>query len=88
MFTLLNLWWREREGSTITTNQNEINDAFAIWERIDVSQELNLPSYIYNLYTEVILAAWNNKIQAGLKNGLTSNNIAKKIYEVFEQMLI
>ncbi len=86
-FALLNLWWREREGSTITANQNDINDAFAIWERIGVSQELNLPPYIYNLYTEVILAAWNDKIQAGRKSGLTRNDIAKKYYEVFEQML-
>ena len=86
-FALLNLWWRERDGSTITANQDDINDAFAIWERIGVSQELNLPPYIYNLYTEVILAAWNDKIQAGRKSGLTRNDIAKKYYEVFEQML-
>lgn len=86
-FALLNLWWREREGSTITANQDDINDAFAIWERIGVSQELNLPPYIYNLYTEVILAAWNDKIKAGRKSGLTRNDIAKKYYEVFEQML-
>lgn len=86
-FALLNLWWREREGSTITANQNDINDAFAIWERIGVSQELNLPPYIYNLYTEVILAAWNDKILVNRKRGLTRNDIAKKYYEVFEQML-
>lgn len=86
-FALLNLWWRERDGTTITANQDDINDAFAIWERIGVSQELNLPPYIYNLYTEVILAAWNDKIQAGRKSGLTRNDIAKKYYEVFEQML-
>lgn len=86
-FALLNLWWREREGTTITANQDDINDAFAIWERIGISQELNLPPYIYNLYTEVILAAWNDKIQAGRKSGLTRNDIAKKYYEVFEQML-
>jgi hypothetical protein len=84
---LLNLWWRERDGSTITANQDDIAEAFCIWERIGVSQELNLPPYIYNLYTEVILAAWQEKAAADRKGGLTRNDIAKKYYEVFEQML-
>jgi len=86
-FALLNLWWREREGSTITANLDDIHQAFAVWERIGVSQELNLPPYIYSLYTEVILAAWDDKIQQGRKGGLIRNDIAKKYYEVFEQML-
>lgn len=86
-FSLLNLWWRDRDGSTITANQNDIAEAFCIWERIGVSQELNLPPYIYNLYTEVILAAWQEKATDGRKGGLTRNDIAKKYYEVFEQML-
>lgn len=86
-FALLNLWWRNRDGSTITANQDDIAEAFCIWERIGVSQELNLPPYIYNLYTEVILAAWQEKAASGHKAGLTRNDIAKKYYEVFEQML-
>lgn len=86
-FALLNLWWRDREGSTITANQEDIAEAYAIWERIGVSQELNLPPYVYNLYSEVILAAWKEKAGDGCKRGLTRNDIAKKHYEVFEQML-
>lgn len=86
-FALLNLWWRDRDSSTITANQDDIAEAFCIWDRIGVSQELNLPPYICNLYTEVILAAWQEKATAGHKAGLTRNDIAKKYYEVFEQML-
>lgn len=48
---------------------------------------LALPPYIYNLYSEVILIAWQEKEAAGRKGGLTRNDIAKKYYEVFEQML-
>jgi hypothetical protein len=58
---LLNLWFRKREKSTIITNNEDLLEAFVIWDKISVSQELNLPPYIYNLYTEVILEAWYNK---------------------------
>ena len=60
-FALINLWWREKSGTTITANEDDIEQAFKIWDAISVSQELNLPPYIYNLYQEVILKAWNDK---------------------------
>lgn len=86
-FALLNLWWREREGSTITANAEDIEQAFFVWEKIAVSQELNLPPYIYNLYSEVILSTWQEKVAAGHKGGITRNDISKKYYEIYEQML-
>ena len=52
---LLNLWFREREGQTIIANENDINEAFKIWETISEPQELNLPPYILKFYQEIIL---------------------------------
>lgn len=81
-FALLNLWHREREGQTIMANEEDIEEAFKIWEEISESQELNLPPYIYHLYQDVILSAWQDK-QAGLSRG----EIFKKHFEVYGRVL-
>ena len=60
-FALLNVWWREKIGTTISANDDDIEEAFKLWDKISVSQEVNLPPYIYNLYNDIILAAWNEK---------------------------
>ncbi len=92
---LLNVWWRERNGSTITANEEDINEAFKLWDKISVSQELNLPPFIYNLYKEVIVPAWNKKNDnAGKlekeyfgKIGLSRQEVLSKHYEVYGRML-
>jgi len=95
IFALLNLWWRERSESTITANEEDIDAAFKIWDEISVSQELNLPPYIYNLFQEVILKAWHNKnegrsaefAEAIPTQGLSRQEILQKHYEVYGRML-
>jgi len=94
-FAVLNVWWRERNGSTITANEEDINDAFKLWNKISVSQELNLPPYIYNLYQEVILPAWEAK--NGGRNeafeeitgmlGLSRQEVLQKHFAVYGRML-
>ncbi len=94
-FALVNLWWRDRNGSTITANGKDIEQAFAIWDIISVSQELNLPPYIYNLYQEVILKAWDEKnsnrsegfVEATGLLGLSRQEILQKHFEVYGRML-
>lgn len=92
---LLNVWWRDRNGSTITANEDDINEAFKLWDKISVSQELNLPPYIYNLYKEVILPAWEAK-NAGRnevieeitgKLGLSRQELLEKHFAVYGRML-
>ena len=86
-FALLNLWWRERKGSTITANEDDIAQAFNVWDKVATSQELNLPPYIYDLYQDVILKAWED-LGANLEGrGLTRQEILRKHYEVYETML-
>jgi hypothetical protein len=88
---LLNLWWRERDGSTITANDNDIEQAFLIWEKMSVSQELNLPPYIYKLYQEVIMPIWAQKTPqvslGGQREGISRRELLDKHYDVYGRML-
>lgn len=94
-FAILNVWWRNRNGSTITANEDDINDAFKLWDKISVSQELNLPPYIYNLYKEVILPAWEAKNDGRNeafeeftgKLGLSRQELLEKHFAVYGRML-
>ncbi|MBL7143303.1 MAG: hypothetical protein ISS76_03640 [Phycisphaerae bacterium] len=94
-FALLNLWFRGREGSTIVANEDDIEEAFRIWDTISESQELNLPPYIFQLYREVILPAWNEKNQNRAeeleevtgKLGLSRQDIIQKHYQVYGRFI-
>jgi DNA primase len=94
-FALLNLWFREREDSTITANQDDIEEAFRIWDGISESQELGLPPYIYQLFQEVIVPAYKEKNKGraeGLEEatgslGLTRQDISQKHYEVYGRFI-
>ena len=90
-FALLNLWFRKRDGATIITNDEDIKGAFKIWDTTSESQDLNLPPYIFHLYHEVILSAWNDKNKNRTeefeeitgKLGLTRQDIIQKHYQVY-----
>ena len=90
-FALLNLWFRDRDRSAIVANENDIEEAFRIWDAISESQELNLPPYVYRLYQEVILPAYAEKNagradefeQATGPLGLTRQDILQKHYQVY-----
>ncbi len=96
-FALLNLWFREKgqDGLTIIANDSDIDEAFKIWEIISESQELNLPPYIFNLYREVILSAWNDKNNnrsEGFQEitgelGISRQEISQKHYQVYGRFI-
>src|SRR3989344_4183227 len=84
---LLNLWWREKDGSTITANEEDIEEGFKIWDKISVSQEHNLPPYVYDLFKEVIMPAWEEKDIGMASGGLTRQEILQKHYAVYGRTL-
>jgi len=90
-FALLNLWWRERKGSTIIANEEDVREAFKVWARVAESQELNIPPYLYNLYYEIILPAWRDKNpdngEVSGTTGLLRSEILKKHHEVYGRVL-
>jgi 5S rRNA maturation endonuclease (ribonuclease M5) len=89
VFALLNVWFRNKSGATIIANQDDVNDAVRIWEKISESQEYNLPPYAYNLYKEVIIPAYLEKNQTNLfeKSGLSRQDILNKHFQVHGRTL-
>ncbi|MBU1165215.1 hypothetical protein KKA15_06700 [Patescibacteria group bacterium] len=90
---LLNFFHRKRDGDIIIACEEDIKTAFNIWNGISESQELNLPPYILDLYKEVILLAWNEKIEVNklselsIESGLTRQEIQKKHFQVYGRYL-
>ncbi len=84
---LLNLWWRERDGSTLIANEEDIQEAYKIWQRISISQEFNLTPYVHQIYTEIIQPLWKEKKDEDTLNindgryGVTRLEILQKYYK-------
>ncbi len=90
IFALLNLWFRDREEQGIVANETDINDAFAVWDQIAESQELNLPPYVFNFFYDVITPAYNKKnseLTDGEKTGLTRQEISQEHYRVYGRFI-
>ena len=92
---LLNLGHRERTGNSIATAPEDIEAGFALWERLSISQELNLPPYIYNLFMDVIYTEWAESNGGTVENppqlvgslGITRDAIYKRHYRVYDRMI-
>ncbi len=86
-FALINWLWRDRDGTVITANDDDVEAAIKLWAKISVSQELNLPPYVYNVHFDVIVPAWTTKNADSdellEKTGVTRQEICKKYFEVY-----
>jgi hypothetical protein len=79
----LNLWLREKSDSTVIANEDDIKEAFKVWDAISESQEFNLPPFIYQIYKEVILPGWMAKGEIGL----TRREITQEHLRVYGRVL-
>lgn len=88
-FALLNLWFREKNESTIIANDADIESAFRIWNTISESQEFNLPPYIYELHKQIIVPAWEEKNVNDINSnlGLTRREVTQKHLYVYGRVL-
>lgn len=92
-FALLNLWHRKRFASSIYVSREDIEAAFDIWDRISITQELNIPPYVYDLYKNVILGAYqikNNQDSAQLLEhslGITRQEILNQHFVTYGRHL-
>jgi hypothetical protein len=91
---LINLWWRDRVGSSIIANDEDIEAAFELWEKISVCQDLNIPPYIYELYTQVLVPMWmelnafHSKLLSNVKKTpLSRQDVLDKHYKVYKRPL-
>jgi hypothetical protein len=82
-FALLNMWWRKKEGTTIIANKEDIDSAFRVWSSISISQELNIPPYVHNLYQEIFIPLWREK--GG--EGISRQEVSQKHYQIKGQFL-
>lgn len=82
VIALLNLWHREKDGSSVIANTEDIEQALRLWDGISQSQEFNLPPYLFSLYSEVILPAFEDK-----QVGITRRDIIRRHFEVYERTL-
>lgn len=90
IFALLNFWYREREGLSIIANDDDIRQAFEIWDSVSESQELNLPPYVYDLYKDVIVQSFkekNSEFGSGVGIGLSRQEIMQKHFEAYGRYL-
>ena len=92
-FALLNLWHRKRFASSIYVAREDIEAAFDIWDRISITQELNIPPYVYDLYKSVILEVYKNKGGhegsefLGHSLGITRQDILNQHYKTYGRHL-
>ncbi len=89
-FALLNLWFREKIENNIVSTNEDIEEAIEVWNKVAVSQEYNLPPYVYDLYNDVIIPAWEekNKDNTGdIKIGISRQEILKKHYAVLGRLM-
>ena len=82
VLALLNLWFRKREASVLFSNEDDIKEAFKIWEVVSESQELNLPPYVLNLHRDVIVSAFNTT-----GRGLTRQEVMQKHFKIYGRFL-
>jgi hypothetical protein len=80
-FALLNLWHRKREGDKIYANEEDIDNAFELYESLYESQELNLSPFVYLIYKEILIPLSNEGIN------IHCEDIAKKFLEKFGRTL-
>lgn len=86
---LLNYWFREHDGLSIVVSDEDITEAFRIWDTFSEAQELNLPPYIYDLYQDVILYEYNRRNPQGTLHaiGLTRRDIRSAHYTVYGRLI-
>jgi hypothetical protein len=91
---LLNLFNRRIEGKTLYATDEDARSIFPLWARLSKSQELNLPPYVYELYSGVFEPAYaeknkdaNDLMGGDAKIGLTRNEILQKHFNVYGRHL-
>lgn len=89
---LLNCWWREQTKTGIIANENDVKEAYKIWEKISVSQELGLSPYIYNIYKDILIPLWkkkedevnNDQFNLNKECGISRKEILQKYYNIYK----
>ncbi|MDD4287441.1 MAG: hypothetical protein PHN33_03790 [Candidatus Peribacteraceae bacterium] len=92
MFALLNFPFRKYEGKTLIAEQQDIDDAIAIWKSLAEAQEYNLPPYVFDFFKDVISPAYEKKerethsvASLEMQTGLTHQEIVRAHQSVYHR---
>ncbi len=72
--TLLNIWYRRDENGNVVAKQTDVDQGFEVWQKINKSQELNLPPYTYEFYKKFIVPIYLEKNAGRNRNSMTIEN--------------
>lgn len=72
--TLLNIWFRRDDKGNVVATQSDIDQGFEVWQKINKSQELNLPPYTYEFYKKFIVPIYVEKNAGRNRNAMTIDN--------------
>lgn len=92
MFALLNFPFRKYEGKTLIAEQQDIDDAIAIWKSLAEAQEYNLPPYVFDFFKDVISPTYEKKekethsvASLEMQIGLTHQEIVRAHQSVYHR---
>lgn len=72
--TLLNVWYRRDDNGSIVATQSDVDQGFEVWQKINKSQELNLPPYTYEFYKKYIVPIYVDKNAGRDQDSKSPNN--------------
>jgi len=72
--TLLNIWFRRDDNGNVVAKQTDVDQGFEVWQKINKSQELNLPPYTYEFYKKFIVPIYLEKNAGRNHDTMTIDN--------------
>lgn len=72
--TLLNVWYRRDDNGSVVASQSDVDQGFEVWQKINKSQELNLPPYTYEFYKKYIVPIYMAKNAGRDRNSKSLDN--------------
>jgi hypothetical protein len=94
-FSLLNVWFRKRQDNYIWATENDIRDAFMLWNKISYGQDYGLAPYVFEIYTKIILPLWeepsdrfgNLSSDTDRKHGISRKEILDRHFKIYGRPL-
>lgn len=83
-FALLNCPHRKIINNSIIVTEEDIKNAYELWSRLSISQELNISPYLYNILQNIIVPLYleKNPRHPKTRTGISRSEILKKYYQV------
>lgn len=76
-FTLLNMWFREREGEYVFASEQDIKNGVNLWLRISDGQDYGVSPYVLEIFKEIILPTWQEHKVKALGSGFGVEGISR-----------